>query len=195
MALALLNALPYDVVAKVNEYTIELSVTQRLNTKVDETTWRDIHRELAWRVGGALHPMVPMRWPGYLILKRTPIVPPYYLPLYNRLEPAMCKHIPEEIEYSFATRSSTPRGVEIRQINTVIKAAGLLLGVNKIPIKYCLGEWIEIERAIAVANDTAFNQLPDFPDSDEDDESYWETDGEDWQGADWEPHEEEDWDF
>ena len=190
MATALLNALPYDVVSKVNDYTAELSVTKRLNSG-----WRELHNELEWRVGGPLHPIVPMRWPGYLVLKHTPIVPPYFLPLYSRLAPAMCSHLPTDLEYSFVTRSSTERGKEIRGLNNVISAAGVLLGMNTIPLKDNFGQWIEIERAVAVANDTPFDQLPDFPDNDSDDESYWETDGEDWQGADWEPHEEEDWDF
>jgi hypothetical protein len=189
MATALLNALPYDVASKVNDYTAELSVTKRLNSG-----WRELHKELEWRVGGPQLPIVPMRWPGYLVLKQTPIVPPYFLPLYSRLEPAMCQHIPTDVEYSFATRYSTKRGQETRQLNSIIMAAGILLGLPTLPKKDSLGEWIEIERAVAVANETPFNELPDFPEDDESDTDFWETDGEDWQGADWEP-DEEDWDF
>ena len=192
MATALLNSLPYDVASKVNDYTAELSVTKRLNSG-----WRELHKELEWRVCAQRplnSPMLPMRWPGYLVLKQTPVVPPYFLPLYNRLVPAMCQHISGNVEYSFATRYSTDTGKDIRVLNGIIKAAGILLGMPTVPLKDCLGEWIQLERAYDVANDTTFDQLPDFPDNDSDDESYWETDGEDWQGADWEPHE-EDWDL
>ena len=106
----------------------------------------------------------------------------------------MCQHIPGDVEYSFATRYSTDNGKEVRHLNGIIKSAGILLGMPTVPLKECLGEWIQVERAVAVANETPFDQLPDLPDSDSDDESFWETDGEEWQGADWEPHE-EDWDF
>ena len=107
----------------------------------------------------------------------------------------MCKDIEEDIEYGFSTRSSTERGENLKQLNKIITAAGILLGMPTNSLKENLGEWIEIDRAVAVANDTPFNELPDFPESDIDDESYWETDGEDWQGADWEPNMDEDWDF
>lgn len=192
MATALLNALPFDVASKVNEYSTELSVTNRLNSG-----WKLIHWELEWRVWGPiLRPtMMPMRWPGYLILRKTPNIPPYFLPLYSRLAPAMCKDIQEDIEYGFSTRSSTERGENLKQLNKIITAAGILLGMPTNSLKENLGEWIQIERAVAVANDTPFNELPDFPESDIDDESYWETDGEDWQGADWEPNMDEDLDF
>ena len=203
MALALLNALPYDVVSKVNDYSSELWVSKRLNGG-----WREVHKEMEWRVGGPQLPMVPMRWPvggpqlpmvpmrwpGYLVLKHTPIVPPYFLPLYSRLAPAMCQHIPTDVEYSFATRYSTKSGQETRHLNSIIMAAGILMGLPTLPKKDSLGEWIEIERAVAVVNETPFNELPDFPENDDSDTDFWETDGEDWQGADWEP-DEEDWDF
>ena len=67
------------------------------------------------------------------------------------------------------------------------------MGLPTLPKKDSLGRWIEIERAIAIGNETPFNELT-FPDTDDEDSDFWETDGEDWQGADWEP-DEEDWDF
>jgi hypothetical protein len=188
MALALLSALPYDLAAKVNDYTTELQVTKRLNSG-----WRALHEEMEWRVGGTLHPFMPMRWPGYLVLKQTPIVPPYFLPLYNRLAPAMCTPLAADVEYSFATRYYTERGQQTRHLNSIIIAAGVLLGLSTLPKKDSLGRWIEIERAIAIGNETPFNELT-FPDTDDEDSDFWETDGEDWQGADWEP-DEEDWDL
>jgi hypothetical protein len=105
----------------------------------------------------------------------------------------MCAPLASDIEYSFATRYSTERGQDTRHINSIITAAGVLLGLPTLPKKDSLGRCIEIERAIAIGNETPFNELT-FPDMDDEDDDFWETDGEDWQGADWEPVD-EDWDF